>query len=185
MKKETKFSLKGKSLIETSQLYVPGTLVEVCSVGDRITKRKISKYYPQLEAMGHLGVLCSNFYVRMEFGSLPSSEKESMSIGRMNNLPYRDGSRNWMKYVESPFSESWLPIGALGFIVRYIRVRRPSHQYLEEIKLPSLESPHFYIVYFDDWLNLIKAGHYLIPTNELKKAEPREKYIDGIAIEPW
>ena len=119
-----------------------------------------------------------------DFDVLPGEDE--ITLGRMNNISYRDGDRELREYPQSPYSRELLPIGSLGIVHTWVRVMRDSHSlYLEESELPSLEDPNFYIVWFYEWLGIIRSGHYLIPVKETKKAEPRERYIDGIAIEPW
>lgn len=124
-------------------------------------------------------------YVRMESDALPV--EETITLGRMNNIRYRDGDYGmWSTYPESPYSKELLPVGSLGIVHTWVRVRADSNfRCLEESELPDLDDPNFYIVFFYEWLDVVKSGHYLIPVKETKKAEPREKYIDGIAIEPW
>lgn len=200
IKKETRSLLKGESTFDTlssstvglidyrpslaSNLYASGTLVETCSIGDRVTTRRVSKYCSQIEKMGYGGVLVMKSYVRMDSDVLPKGDM--VTLGRMNNISYRDGDRELREYPQSPYSRELLPIGSLGIVHTWVRVMRDSHSlYLEESELPSLEDPNFYIVWFYEWLGIIRSGHYLIPVKETKKAEPREGYIDGIAIEPW
>jgi len=168
----------------SNHLFGPGTLVETRhSYGGKGLVRRVSQY-PGLMKRGYGTEHAIEFswYVRMDSSVLP--EGEEMLLGRIREIAYQDGGREPLRFPDSPYSAKLVPVGALGMVVTYVRVGR-TFTFLEEEFLPSLDDPNFYIVYFQEYLDIVKAGLYLVPVKETKKAKERTSYEEGLEISVW